>query len=54
MILNINEYKVQDRIDLLQDIYVAERQIKTGKTSSYMEVKENILKRLKMNFECLK
>ena len=48
VLLDINEYEaLQDKIDVLQDIYKAEREIESGKTTPHLKAKENILKRLK-------
>jgi len=48
VLLDINEYEaLQEKIELLQDIYKAERQIELGKTISHKKAKENILKRLR-------
>ena len=48
VLLDINEYEaLQEKIDVLQDIYKAERQIESGKTVSQVKAKENILKRLR-------
>jgi len=48
VLLDINEYEaLQDKIDVLQDVYRAERQIKSGETVSHVKAKENILKRLR-------
>lgn len=48
VLLDINEYEaLQEKIEVLQDIYKAERQIGAQKTSPHMQVKANILKRLK-------
>ena len=48
VLLDINEYEVlQEKIDVLQDIYKAERQIESGQTVSHAKAKENILKRLR-------
>jgi antitoxin YefM len=48
VLLDINEYEsLQETIELLQDIYKAERQIESGKTISHKQAKASILKRLK-------
>ena len=48
VLLDINEYEaLREKIELLQDIYKAERQIESGKTTSHEKAKENILKRLR-------
>ena len=48
VLLDINEYEaLREKIELLQDIYKAERQIESGQTISHKKAKENILKRLK-------
>ncbi|MHC4873820.1 MAG: type II toxin-antitoxin system Phd/YefM family antitoxin [Planctomycetota bacterium] len=48
VLLDINEYEaLQEKIDVLQDIYNAEVQIESGQTVSHKKAKSNILKRLK-------
>jgi len=48
VLLDINEYEaLREKIELLQDIYKAEREIESGKTTSHKKTKENILKRLR-------
>jgi len=48
VLLDINEYEaLRDKIELLQDIYKAERQIEAGKITTHEKAKENILKRLR-------
>ncbi len=48
VLLDIKEYEaLQDKIELLQDVYKAERQIETEETVSHNQAKANILSRLK-------
>jgi prevent-host-death family protein len=48
VLLDINEYEaLQDKIEILQDIYAAEKEIEAGKTISHAQAKENILQRLR-------
>ena len=48
VLIDINEYEsLQEKIELLKDIYRAERQIESGKIASHSHAKENVLKRLK-------
>ncbi len=48
VLLGINEYELlQEKIDVLQDVYRAENQIKSGKISSHIQAKKNILMKLK-------
>lgn len=48
VLLDINEYEaLQEKIDVLQDIYNAEMQIESGKTISHVKARKNILKRLR-------
>ncbi len=51
VILDVNEYEtLQEQIELLQDIYKAERQIESKETTTHIKAKESILERL--NNEC--
>ncbi len=51
VLLDIHEYEaLQEKIDLLQDIYAAEKQIETGKTVSHAKAKDNILKKLRNEY----
>jgi prevent-host-death family protein len=48
VLLDINEYEsLREKIELLQDIYKAERQIESDKVISHKQAKASILKRLK-------
>lgn len=48
VLLDINEYEaLQEKIEILQDIQIAERQMKLGETKSHHETKASILSRLK-------
>ena len=48
VLLDINEYEtLQEKIDILQDVHNAEKQIKSGKITSHTQTKNNILSRLK-------
>ncbi|HBM16790.1 MAG TPA: prevent-host-death family protein [Lentisphaeria bacterium] len=48
VLLDIKDYEaLQEKIELLQDVYNAERQIETGETVSHNQAKANILSRLK-------
>ncbi|MFA7184371.1 MAG: type II toxin-antitoxin system Phd/YefM family antitoxin [Victivallales bacterium] len=48
VLLDIYEYEnLQEKAELMQDIYTAEKQIKSGKTVSHVQTKENILKKLR-------
>ncbi len=51
VLLDIHEYEaLQEKIDILQDINTAEKQIEAGKTVSHTKAKENILKRLRNEY----
>ena len=51
VLLDIHEYDaLQEKIEVLQDIYNAEMQIESGKTVSHAKAKENILKKLKNEY----
>ena len=51
VLLDINEYEaLQEKINVLQDIYKAERQIESGKTVSHVKAKRNILNRLRNEY----
>ncbi len=48
VLLDINVYEaLQEKIDLLQDIYTSEKQVESGKIVSHERAKKNIKKRLK-------
>ena len=48
VLLDINEYEaLQEKIEVLQDVYNAEKQIKSGKVNSHTKAHKNILSRLK-------
>ncbi len=48
ILLDINEYEsLQEKIELLQDVYKAEKQIKLGEVSTHTQAQKNILKKLK-------
>ncbi len=51
VLLDIKEYEtLQEKIEVLQDIYKAERQIESKNTSPHLQAKVNILKRLKNEY----
>ena len=51
ILLDINEYEsLQEKIELLQDVYKAEKKIKLGEVSSHTQAQKNILKKLKNGF----
>ncbi len=51
VLLDIKEYEtLQEKIEVLQDIYKAERQIESKQTTPHMQTKANILKRLKNEY----
>ena len=48
VLLDINEYEaMQEKIDILQDIYKAERQIESQETTSHKKAKASILSSLR-------
>ncbi len=52
VLLDINEYEIlQGKIEVLQDIYNAERQIESKKTTSHLQAKANILKKLRNEYQ---
>lgn len=51
VLLDINEYEaLQEKIDVLQDVYKAERQIESKEIISHKQAKENILKRIRNEY----
>jgi prevent-host-death family protein len=51
VLLDINEYEtLQEKIEVLQDIYKAEQQIKLNVTTSHIKAKANILARLRNEY----
>ena len=51
VLLDIKEYEIlQEKIEVLQDVYKAERQIESKQTTSHMQAKANILTRLKSEY----
>ena len=48
VLLDINEYEtLQEKIEVLQDVYKAEKQIESGKTVAHAQARKNILKKLR-------
>ena len=48
VLLDIHEYEaLQEKVDLLQDINAAEKDIETGETVSHEQAQKDILKRLR-------
>jgi prevent-host-death family protein len=51
VLLDIKEYEIlQEKIEVLEDVYKAERQIESKQTTPHMQAKANILKRLKNEY----
>lgn len=51
VLLDINEYEtLQEKIEVLQDIYKADSQIESKSTTPHMQAKKNILKRLRNEY----
>lgn len=51
VLLDINEYEaLQEKIDVLQDVHKAERQIESKEMIPHNQAKENILKRLRNEY----
>ena len=51
VLIDINAYEaLQEKIEVLQDIYKAERQIEAKNTTLHLQAKANILKRLRNEY----
>jgi len=47
ILMDVKEYeKLLEKLELMQDLYVAERELKQGKSISHAEVKKQIQKKL--------
>jgi antitoxin YefM len=51
VLLDIHEYEaLQEKMDVLQDIYAAEKEIEAGETVSHEQAHDDILKRLRNEY----
>ena len=51
VLIDINEYEaLQEKIDVLQDVYKGERQIESKEMIPHKQAKENILKKLRNEY----